>query len=293
MSSLRSECDAVHGSNRRCRVEARRSVASLGLYYVLQEEGTGAIHQSASGSMPVRQDVPSWMGVRRTVKNPSQGPLPGQPGSADRTPNDKNASQRPHAPPMSPFAPSSNARMPASQQRYPAATSAPFSGRSFSTFRQAPAQPSTGPPQAQPAADSGGHAQQGSQGRIPGGLGHRVVPGAAQSHPTSVEFIDLDSTSGDSEDVSWNEETDAQSQPAPSADGPSSHPTPEPTQHGSAIAADAQDGAEGSHVVSAPLAPAPEPEDMSGYYFPHFTTHFSCPPNAFYIVSLNVDERLQ
>ncbi|CAL8460571.1 g100 [Coccomyxa elongata] len=231
-----------------------------------RERGTGAAHQP--GSTAVRQDVPSWMRVRRTIHGASHGPLPGQPESAARTPNN-NANQRPHAPPISPFAPSSNARMPvSSQQRFPAATSPPFSGKPFSTFRQAPAQPSAQPLRPttqQAAAQSGGHAQPGSQGGMPGGVRHREVPGAAQRHPTSVEFIDLDSTSGESEDVSWSEKADAQSRPAVSADGPSPHPTPEPSHHGNASAADAKGGgAEGGHAVSNPLVPAPEPEDMSG-----------------------------
>ncbi len=239
----------------------------------MQEEGAGAAQQP--GSTAVRQDVPSWMRVRRTIHGASQGPLPGQPEFAGRTPNN-NAKQRQHAPPISPFAPSSNARMlVSSQQRYPAAASPPFSGKPFSTFRQAPAQPSAWPA-TQQAAQSGGHAQPGSQGGMPGGVRHREIPVAAQRHPTSVEFIDLDSTSGESEDVSWSEEADEQSQPPVSGDGPSPHPTPEPSQHGTASAADAQGGAEGGQAVLAPLVPAPEPEDMSGYHFPHFRAQFPC-----------------
>ncbi|KAK9909160.1 hypothetical protein WJX75_007972 [Coccomyxa subellipsoidea] len=99
----------------------------------------------------------------------------------------------------------------------------------------------------------------------PGSAGMRYgLPAWARGQPRVVEFIDLDSSSGDSEGVSWHEDdtADAESELADGAEYSSAQAHEQPTSSEAAHAAAGQE--QGSIETPPPVAPAPETNDTSG-----------------------------
>jgi hypothetical protein len=233
------------------------------IFYV-QVSGNGTARSGAPGSAGMRYGLPAWARVRPYSAGP-QTAIPGLEPEATQMP--RYASQQPRASPATPVMPNRPFGAPGLHPRPPAA--APVLGEPFSAIRQPPAGPSAQQVWTAQGPQSGAPAQQSPQGEAAWRGWPRQAPGAAQGQPRVVEFIDLDSSSGDSEGVSWHEDdtADAESELADGAEYSSAQAHEQPTSSEAAHAAAGQE--QGSIETPPPVAPAPETNDTSGYRFTH------------------------